>query len=109
MLGGAAATAGTSGLGGALGVPAMLAGSTAFGLGITTIVQGFVGNNIPIGTPTGTIPQGPLELAGAFTGDPYMQNVGSAADSLSAIVLPPKVGVIPTAINTVVNPPDLNP
>lgn len=109
MVGGAAATAGTSGVGGVLGVPAMLAGATAFGLGMATIVNGFVDNECPIGTPTGTIPQGPAELAGAFTGDPYMQNVGSAADSLSAIVLPPKVGAIPAAINTGLNPPNLNP
>jgi len=109
MVGGAAATAGTSGVGGVLGVPAMLAGATAFGLGMATIVNGFVDNECPIGTPTGTIPQGPAELAGAFTGDPYMQNVGSAADSLSAIVLPPKVGAIPAAINTGLNPPNLTP
>jgi RHS repeat-associated protein len=106
VVGGAAlaGATGVTGIGAAAGGMAMFAGGTAFGLGITTIMQGFTESPCP-NTPAGTIPQGPAELVGAMTGSANAQTTGGAIDSLSSIVLPPSVGVIPTAINTVINPP----
>ena len=76
MVAGAALTASTAGAGVVVGGVGMVSGATSLGLGIATIVQGFVDSG-PIATPTGSIPQGPIELAGAFTGDAALQSAGS--------------------------------
>ena len=91
MLGGAALTASTAGVGAVVGGVGMVSGATSLGLGIATIVQGLADTG-PVGTPTGSIPQGPIELAGAFTGDAALQSAGSWGDVGLSFLTPPPWG-----------------
>jgi RHS repeat-associated protein len=97
-----------TGLGAVVGVPAMFTGATSFGLGITTIANGFAGGP-QVNTPTGTIPQGVLEIAGAASDNPNIQNFGSLGDTVLSSVLPPWWGGPLSAVNTWLNPPQFYP
>lgn len=93
MIGGAA-LAGTTAptvAGAVVGATAMVAGATSFGLGMTTIANGFTGGR-SVQTPTGTIPQGIVELGGAMTGNPNLQNFGGYGDVLLSTATPPRWG-----------------
>jgi RHS repeat-associated protein len=88
---GGAATAGTGGLAVGLGVVAVFAGGTSVGLGITTIASG-IADRGPAPTPTGTVPQGPVELCGAMTGSATLQQAGGYCDVGVCFATPPKWG-----------------
>jgi len=106
MVGGAILT--DTGVGAPLGVPAMLGGAVSTGLGITTIAHGFEDNG-PASTPTGSIPQGPVELAGAMTGNANIQTAGGMGDSVVNVLLPPNWSPIVVIPNILINPPVFDP
>jgi RHS repeat-associated protein len=99
MIGGAALTASTYGFAVPVGAAAMLGGATSFGLGMATMTHALTPNSQGIGTPTGSIPQGPVELAGAFTGNPAMQNAGAWGNVALSIATPPRWGGVVSVIN----------
>ncbi len=103
MIAGAALS--DTGVGAIVGIPTMLSGSTAFGLGMTQIFHGASGAG-PVNTPTGTVPGGPLELTGAMTGNPNLQTFGSMADSL--FPLPTDAWATLTGANILLNPPEFD-
>ncbi len=92
MVGGAALTGSTYGVGGAIGVGAMIAGATSFGLGLATMTHAISPGAQGVGTPTGGIPQGPIELAGAFTGNSQIQSTAAWGDVALAFATPPSWG-----------------
>jgi len=111
MIGGAflAGTTAPTVAGAVIGVMGMVAGATSFGLGMTTIVNGFTGGN-RVNTPTGSVPQGVVELAGAATGNPNLQIIGSYGDVGVSVLTPPAWGgPLATGSCLFFPPPDFDP
>jgi RHS repeat-associated protein len=94
IVGGATLTGATFGGAAIIGGIALFAGGTSFGLGITTLANGLGSKDCEaarkkVQTPTCTIPQGPVELLGAMTGNQAAQEWGSAIDIPISMRLPP--------------------
>jgi RHS repeat-associated protein len=95
IVGGAGAVG--TGVGAAAGAIGIFAGGTSLGLGITAIAGGLADNG-PVATPTGTIPLGLGELAGAASGNATLQRAGAWGDLCLAFATPPQAsGPIATA------------
>lgn len=111
MIGGAflAGTTAPTVVGAVIGVTGMIAGATSFGLGMTTIANGFTGGN-PVNTPTGSVPQGMAELVGSATGNPNLQIIGSYGDVGVSVLTPPVWGgPLATGSFLLFPPPDFDP